>query len=256
MKTIKEVKEYLAQCTSLDDPELILFKEDQRKGVQQELQRFYKRWQKREEQHQKFLERQKYERSLRTQGYTKIAGIDEVGRGPLAGPVVAAAVILPEDCTIEELNDSKQLSEKKREELFLAIQKEAIGIGVGICSPEEIDEYNIYEATKIAMQRAIAQLKEQPDCLLLDAMELPLEIPQQSLIKGDAKSISIAAASIVAKCIRDGQMKEYAKEYPYYDFEHNMGYGTKNHLKGLENHGICDLHRKSFEPIKSMVEKG
>jgi ribonuclease HII len=184
-----------------------------------------------------------------------VAGLDEVGRGPLAGPVVAAAVVLPKNCGIIGLNDSKQLSAKKREELFIEIQNKAVAIGIGIADHEEIDRVNIYQASKNAMKRALADLAITPEHLLVDAMTLDTDIPQTSLIKGDARSISIAAASIMAKVFRDNLMKDYHDIFPHYGFDQNAGYGTKQHLAGLATHGICPIHRKTFAPVKQYVEK-
>lgn len=194
------------------------------------------------------------ERNLYKQGYKLIAGIDEVGRGPLAGPVVASSVILPEDFQLLGLDDSKKLTEAKREEFYAYIQEHALAVGVGIIQPEEIDQVNIYEATKKAMLSAIAAMPFAPEYLLIDAMKLDTPYPSQAIIKGDANSISIAAASIIAKVMRDAIMKQLHSEYPFYQFERNMGYGTKEHLVALEKHGMTPYHRKSFEPIKSMMK--
>lgn len=252
MLSVKEIKEQLATCQSLDDDFVLALRSDERKGVQQALVSFERRIKKQVAQQEAFIKRSQFERKLWQEGKTYIAGVDEVGRGPLAGPVVTAAVILPPTCDLYELNDSKQLSEKKRELLYEKIMEEALAVSVASCSPAEIDEYNIYQATKKAMTKAIQHLKIAPDYVLLDAMHLEnIHYPQESLIKGDARSISIAAASIIAKCTRDRLMKDYAKQYPAYDFEHNMGYGTKKHLTALEKEGITPIHRRSFEPIKS-----
>lgn len=186
-------------------------------------------------------------------GYSIIAGIDEVGRGPLAGPVVAAAVILSEDFYLPGLNDSKKLSKAKRESYYTYIKQHA-DIGIGIVDHKEIDQLNIYQATKKAMQMAVQSLTRTPDYLLIDAMTLPLSVPQESIIKGDTKSASIAAASIVAKVVRDRMMEQFAKKYPYYGFDQNMGYGTKEHLDGLKIYGPSDIHRLSFSPVKEIVE--
>ena len=176
-----------------------------------------------------------------------ICGIDEVGRGPFAGPVVAAAVILPKDCDILYLNDSKKLSEKKRELLYDEIYEKAVAIGIGMSSEKVIDEINILQATYKAMQQAISKLSVKPDLLLNDAVTIPeVDIEQVPIIKGDAKSASIAAASIVAKVTRDRMMKEYDAVYPGYDFAKNKGYGTKAHIKGIKKQGICDIHRRTF----------
>lgn len=187
-------------------------------------------------------------------GYRAIAGIDEVGRGPLAGPVVAAAVILPPGCKIKGLNDSKKIPKKKHQEIYQAVLDKALAVGIGLIDNEIIDQVNIYEATKLAMKEALSKLSLKPDYLLIDAMKLDIDIPQESIIKGDANSLSIAAASIVAKVTRDKLMADYDKEYPGYDFAQNAGYGTKSHLQGLERHGVTPIHRKTFEPVKSMCE--
>ena len=176
-----------------------------------------------------------------------ICGIDEVGRGPFAGPVVAGAVILPKDHPILYLNDSKKLSEKKREELYEVILKEAVATGIGMASPARIDEINILQATYEAMRMAISNLAVQPDLLLNDAVTIPeIEIMQIPIIKGDAKSVSIAAASILAKVTRDRLMVEYEKVFPGYDFASNKGYGTKAHIEGLKKFGPTPIHRMSF----------
>lgn len=186
-----------------------------------------------------------FERSYPDAEY--ICGIDEVGRGPLAGPVVAAAVILPKDCEILYINDSKKLSEKRREELFLEIQEKAIAIGVGISSWTRIDEINILQANYEAMRQALSQLTVKPDILLNDAVTIPdVDITQVPIIKGDAKSISIAAASIIAKVTRDHMMVDYDMVYPGYGFAKNKGYGTAEHIKALEEMGPCEIHRRSF----------
>jgi len=176
-----------------------------------------------------------------------------VGRGPLAGPVVAAAVILPKNCKITGLNDSKKIPKKKHLEIFQAVQDQALSIGIGIMDNQVIDQVNIYEATKLAMQEAISQLSPQPEHLLIDAMKLDLPISQTSIIKGDANSLSIAAASIVAKVTRDELMNDYDQQFPGYDFASNAGYGTAKHLEGLEKLGVTPIHRTSFEPVKSLV---
>lgn len=179
--------------------------------------------------------------------YSFICGIDEVGRGPLAGPVVAGAVILPKDCDILYINDSKQLSEKKREELYDEIMAQAIAVGLGYNSPERIDEINILQATYEAMRKAIASLSPQPDLLLNDAVNIPeVSIKQVPIIKGDAKSISIAAASIVAKVTRDRLMVEYDDQYPEYGFKSNKGYGSALHIDALKKYGPTPIHRRSF----------
>ena len=190
-----------------------------------------------------------YEKDLYGKGINFIAGIDEVGRGPLVGPVVAAAVILPEGFYNKDINDSKKLSEKKRNELYEVIKNNAISIGIGIVSNKRIDEINIYEATKEAMLLAVNDLSVIPEYLLIDAMKLDLSIPSISIIKGDAKSESIAAASIIAKVTRDNMMYELDKKYPMYGFASNKGYGTKKHIESIKKYGIISEHRKSFKPV-------
>lgn len=196
---------------------------------------------------QKLNEMKSFETELYLKGIKYVAGIDEVGRGPLAGPVVAAAVILPEDFDVVGVDDSKKLSEKKREELYEKIMEKAIAYSFGIVDNNIIDEINILEATKLAMEKAVAGLSLEPEFLLIDALELKkIKLPQMGIIKGDAKSVSIAAASIIAKVKRDRMMVSFHEEYPYYCFEKNKGYGTKDHYEGIKNQGICSIHRKSF----------
>lgn len=189
-----------------------------------------------------------FENELYENGIKYIAGIDEVGRGPLVGPVVTAAVILPRDFYDERINDSKKLTEKKREILYDVIMENAVSVGIGISSEDVIDEINILEATKKAMIEAVNNLSVKPEHLLIDAVKLNIDIPQTSIIKGDAKSESIAAASIVAKVTRDRMMVELDKEHPEYDFKHNKGYGTKKHIEAIEKYGILKEHRKTFAP--------
>ena len=184
--------------------------------------------------------------------YEYICGIDEVGRGPLAGPVMAAAVILPKDTEILYLNDSKKLSEKKREELYDIIMEKALAVGVGIAEKDVIDDINILNATYVAMRDAISKLKIKPDLLLVDAVHIPeTDIKQVGIVKGDARSISIAAASIIAKVTRDRLMCELDKKYPGYDFASNKGYGTATHINALKTIGPCEIHRKTF--IKNLI---
>jgi len=195
-----------------------------------------------------------YEKELYKQGIKFIAGLDEVGRGPLAGPVVAAAVILPQGALLEGVNDSKKLTAKKRALFYKQILEVALSVGIGEASVAEIDEINILQATKLAMKRAVANLLVPPEYLLIDHLTLDTDLPQQGIIKGDAKSLSIAAASIVAKQVRDELMQKLGQKYPAYGFEKNAGYGTKIHREALIDHGyIKGVHRESFEPIKSMV---
>ena len=194
-----------------------------------------------------------FENELYESGIKYIAGIDEVGRGPLVGPVVTAAVILPKDFYDERINDSKKLTEKKREQLYDVIMENAVSVGIGISSEDVIDDINILEATKKSMNEAIKNLSVKPDHLLIDAVKLNVDIPQTSIIKGDAKSESIAAASIIAKVTRDRMMIELDKEHPEYDFKHNKGYGTKKHIEAIEKYGILKEHRKTFAPCDKYV---
>ncbi len=196
-----------------------------------------------------------YENNLYNEGVTLIAGVDEVGRGPLVGPVVACACILPVNFYHKDIKDSKKLSEKKREEMYKIIKENAISIGLGIVSEKVIDEVNIYEATKIAMKEAIKNLNITPEHVLIDAMKLELNIPSTSIIKGDAKSESIAAASIIAKVTRDHMLDEMDKEYPMYDLKNNKGYGTKKHLEALQTYGPCKYHRVSYSPVRNALNE-
>lgn len=196
-----------------------------------------------------------YENNLYNEGVTLIAGVDEVGRGPLVGPVVACACILPVNFYHKDIKDSKKLSEKKREEMYKIIKENAISIGLGIVSEKVIDEVNIYEATKIAMKEAIKNLNITPEHVLIDAMKLELNIPSTSIIKGDDKSESIAAASIIAKVTRDHMLDEMDKEYPMYDLKNNKGYGTKKHLEALQTYGPCKYHRVSYSPVRNALNE-
>lgn len=194
-----------------------------------------------------------FENELYENGIKYIAGIDEVGRGPLVGPVVTAAVILPREFYDERINDSKKLTEKKRELLYDVIMENAVSVGIGISSEDVIDKINILEATKKAMIEAVNNLSVKPEHLLIDAVKLNIDIPQTPIIKGDAKSESIAAASIVAKVTRDRMMIELDKEHSEYDFKHNKGYGTKKHIEAIEKYGILKEHRKTFAPCDKYV---
>ena len=254
MPTIKEIKECLTTIDRLDHP---LFEEliaDGRAGVQAAISKRKRELQKQVEEDLRLEKMLAYEKELYAQGIQLIAGVDEVGRGPLAGPVVAAAVILPENCKILGLNDSKKIPKSKHQAIYQAVLDQALSVGIGVKDNQVIDQVNIYEATKLAMLEAIQELDQQPQHLLIDAMKLDLPISQTSIIKGDANSLSIAAASIVAKVTRDQMMAEYDQEYPGYDFGQNAGYGTTKHLEGLEKHGVTPIHRRSFEPIKSMTD--
>ena len=254
MATIKEIKEQLASIQRLDDPLLTELEQDSRSGVIQAIAKRKKEIQKRLDEDERLEGMLAYEKECYAREIELIAGVDEVGRGPLAGPVVAAAVILPKGCKISGLNDSKKIPKSKHKEIYEAVLQNAVAIGIGIKDNQVIDQVNIYEATKLAMMEAIGQLEPQPQHLLIDAMKLDLPISQTSIIKGDANSLSIAAASIVAKVTRDQMMEEFDLEYPGYDFAQNAGYGTANHLAGLHKLGVTPIHRRSFEPVKSMCE--
>jgi len=195
------------------------------------------------------------EEDLHKKGFKYICGIDEAGRGPLAGPVVIASVIMPEDSKIEGINDSKKISEKKREKLYDLILEEAISYGVGIVGQDVIDDINILNATKKGLTMSLQELTKKPDLILVDALNKidTLGIPYESIIKGDAKSYSIAAASIIAKVTRDRIMRQWAEIYPQYEFEKHKGYGTANHIKAIKEFGLCPLHRRSF--VKNIIIK-
>ena len=198
-----------------------------------------------------------YERELYQKNITYIGGVDEVGRGPLIGPVVAACCVLPKDFILEGLTDSKKLTEKKREQFYPYIIEHAIAYGVGVVSPEVIDEVNIYEATKIAMKQAIEEVQKQVplEHVLIDAMPLDIDIPTTSIIKGDAKSISIAAASVIAKVVRDHMMIELDQKYPMYGFKDHKGYPTKKHVEAIHKYGLIDGYRKTYGPVKEVLEE-
>ena len=242
----------LEAVTSLSDPLLAELATDERAGVQAAIRKRQREIQADLREDARLEQMLSYERELYAQGLELIAGFDEVGRGPLAGPVVAAAVILPKNCKIKGLNDSKQIPKKQHEAIYQAVMDQALAVGIGIQSNQVIDEVNIYQATKLAMIEALDQLALKPQHLLVDAMTLDVAVPQTSIIKGDANSLSIAAASIVAKVTRDHLMADYDQTYPGYGFAKNAGYGTKEHLEGLAKYGVTPIHRLSFEPIKSM----
>ena len=221
------------------------YREDTRSGVQALIRRSEKQREALEKETARMYQLQQYERDYENEGLS--CGIDEVGRGPLAGPVVAGAVILPKDCEILYLNDSKQLSAEKREQLYDVILEHAVAVGIGIVSPQRIDEINILQATYEAMRQAIGKLNPQPAVLLNDAVRIPqVAIQQVPIIKGDAKSVSIAAASIVAKVTRDRMMEQYEEVFPGYGFARNKGYGSKEHIEALQTMGATAIHRRSF----------
>lgn len=203
------------------------------------------------------IDNREYEKKLAQEGIKVIAGVDEVGRGPLIGNVVAACVVLPVDFELEGLTDSKKLSEKKRNEYYEIICNKALAIGIGKASPEVIDDINIYQATKLAMKEAINEASKniKIEHILIDAMPIEINVPTTSIIKGDLKSITIAAASVVAKVIRDNEMYELDKIYPMYDLAKNKGYGTKKHLQAIEEYGITKYHRVTYSPVTKFKDK-
>ncbi|MFI3175391.1 MAG: ribonuclease HII [Bacillota bacterium] len=254
-KSIKSIKEDLSNCAiNAIDEMILLYENDERKGVMQALSQAKKR----KEAHILELARMKhcmrYEMEYYEKGYDTIGGIDEVGRGPLAGPVVAAVVILPKDCDILGIDDSKKLSEKKRIALDLEIREKAIDFGIGVVPPTRIDEINILQATLEAMQIALSNLKAPPHALLVDALTIPnVKIPQKSIVHGDAESLSIGAASIIAKVYRDALMTEYHAKYPEYGFNSNKGYGSSSHIAAIKTVGASDIHRQTF--LKNFIDE-
>lgn len=250
-ETIKEIRTQL-ETISPGDERLLVWQQDSRVGVQKAIQNWRKSQDRTAKKQTAFVHRFDIERQYWEQGYDNIAGIDEVGRGPLAGPVIAAAVILPHNFNVIDVIDSKQLSAKKRLDLYEKIMTQALAVGIGEVEAATIDDINIYEAARMAMTIAVSKLQLKAEVLLIDAMRLDLDIPQEFLIKGDARSNSIGAASIVAKVTRDRLMTDYGLKYPGYGFERNAGYGTKEHLQAIETKGITPIHRKTFAPIKDM----
>lgn len=246
MKTISEIQEEYRNITETDYETFILkYREDERSAVRKMIATLEKKQRALEAEKKRMYEMFSFERQY--EEYEYICGIDEVGRGPLAGPVVAGAVILPKDCALLYLNDSKKLSEKKREELYEIIMKDAVAVGIGYATPERIDKINILQATYEAMREAVSKLSVEPDILLNDAVTIPeLPMEQVPIIKGDAKSISIGAASIVAKVTRDRLMCEYDSVFPEYGFASNKGYGSAQHIEALKKYGPCPIHRKTF----------
>ena len=246
-KKIKDIQQEYKEKDDLELPDFIEeYIRDGRPGVAKIIGQAKKRLDRLEQERQRLEVLRTYEHRYED-AYPMICGIDEVGRGPLAGPVCAAAVILPRDCEILYINDSKKLSEARRESLYDEIMEKAVAVGFGFASPEKIDEVNILQATYIAMRQAIAELAVAPDLLLNDAVTIPeVSVKQVPIIKGDAKSISIGAASIIAKVTRDRLMKEYDAIMPEYGFAQNKGYGTKEHIEALQKYGPSPIHRKSF----------
>ena len=243
---ISKIKEKFQVTRVQDLVELIeVYRQDERVGIKKEIEKAEKKIRDFKAEKERIYQLSRYEREYAS--YHSICGIDEVGRGPLAGPVVAAAVILPKECDILYINDSKKLSEKKREELYDEIMEKSLAVGIGLVSPERIDEINILQATYEAMRKAINNLSILPDILLNDAVTIPgVSYPQVPIIKGDAKSISIGAASIIAKVTRDRLMVEYDKVFPQYGFASNKGYGARTHIEALKEYGPTPIHRRSF----------
>lgn len=250
-KKICEIKELLENTPISDLPDVIQeFKQDERNGVIKLLDKYTTKYEKYQNELLRIENMCEYEKKYSE--YEYIAGIDEVGRGPLAGPVVTCAVILPKNARILYVNDSKKLSETKREELYDEIMNTALAVSIGIQGPDVIDDINILQATYKAMQQSIHNLKIQPDLLLNDAVTIPdINIKQVPIIKGDAKSISIACASIIAKVTRDRMMADFDKLYPEYDFASNKGYGSSSHIEAIKKYGPCPIHRQSF--IKNFI---
>ncbi|RMC25176.1 MULTISPECIES: ribonuclease HII [unclassified Lactobacillus] len=250
--TINEIKQLLAS-KKVSDATLAKLASDPRVGVQKLVVSYQNRQRRLAEKRAAFANRFMYEREFWAKGRT-VAGVDEVGRGPLAGPVVTAAVVIDANFDIIDVNDSKKLSVQKRELLYPKILQKAISVAIGIRDSQVIDQINIYEADRLAMADAVAGLNCKPDALLVDAMTVPIDIPQKRLIKGDAKSNSIAAASIIAKVFRDRIMADYALIYPEYHFELNVGYGTKEHIAALKKYGPTPIHRKTFAPVNNFFK--
>ena len=249
---IAEIREILKQENVPEEllREILM---DPRKGAQQAVSSYMKRLERKSRERLRVESMYEVESGFYEKGTTLIAGIDEVGRGPLAGPVTVAAVILKPHWFAEGLNDSKKVTPAHREKLSAQIRKEAVAVSIVSLSPEEIDGYNIYQATMLAMYQAVKNLGIQPEAVIVDAMPLHFPFPTVSMIHGDARSASVAAASIVAKVHRDRIMDDYDKLYPGYGFAQNKGYGTAEHIEAIHNLGITPIHRRSFEPVKSMV---
>ncbi|CEP47650.1 ribonuclease HII [Paraclostridium sordellii] len=247
-KSVKEINSIIENISTDEYLKYIdILKDDERKSVKNIAVKLAKKLDKMRAENERLEMINIFENEGYEKGFTYIGGIDEAGRGPLAGPVVAAVVVFKPGTKIEGINDSKKLSEAKRDELFDIIKEEALDYGIGIVQKDEIDEYNILNATYMAMKKAVNCLKQKPDYLLVDAAHIPdVDIEQKSIIKGDSKSISIAAASILAKVTRDSIMYEYDKMYPEYGFSSHKGYGTDQHYKAIREHGITPIHRRSF----------
>ena len=254
--TVSQIKDALLEVEDESHELLAILAKDERKSVQKLLEKCHKRLQNQQIMFRDHQKRLIHEMAAYEAGYQVIAGLDEVGRGPLAGPVVVAAVALPRDCQhlLVGVTDSKQLSHAKRLEFARQIREVALDLKIVAIPPAIIDRENIYQATRQGMKAAVEALRVKPDYLLLDAITIDSDLPQESLVKGDQRSLSIAAASIVAKVYRDELMVQYSQTYPEFGFERNMGYGTKEHLVALDRVGYTPIHRRSFEPVKSMYK--
>ena len=251
-KILKEIKEEFLRTDIKDISRLIdIYKDDDRAGVIKLIESYKNKIKTYEKEMLRLEQMKKYENFAYQKGYKYIVGLDEVGRGPLAGPVVTAGVILPKDFSIPYINDSKKLSDKKRKELFYKIKENALAIAINMEDNNIIDDINILEATKLSMKKTIEKLSIKPDFVIIDALDLKLNIPYLYMNKADENSISVASASIIAKVTRDEYMKEMAKIYPEYKFEENKGYGTKEHIEALKKYGACEIHRNSF--IKNFI---
>ena len=246
--TMNRIRESLEAAEGTEKEKLLQeYGKDERKGVQKLVLQYRKKEEAFRREQERLETMAVFEKKYRAEGFSAICGIDEAGRGPLAGPVVAGAVILPEDCRILYLNDSKKVSEARREALYLEIQEKALACGIGIVSPKRIDEINILQATYEAMRQAIENMNISPELLLVDAVTIPdVQVKQVGIVKGDAKSISIAAASILAKVTRDRLMQQYEEMYPEYGFGSHKGYGTESHIAAIEKYGACPIHRRTF----------
>lgn len=253
--TLNEIRAWIHKKPAIKKTWLDKLHKDSRAGVRQLASTIQKRWEAELKEAKRVENMWKYEHRYRAEGYRYIAGIDEAGRGPLAGPVVAAAVILPVDFDASGLNDSKQLAEEERENWRERIMTDAVAVGVGVVDVEYIDRFNILQATYEAMRRAIVQCRVQPDLLLLDAVKVPrVDLPQVPIIKGDSLSHSIAAASVIAKTTRDRIMVDYSRQYPEYGFDEHKGYSAPFHYQALDRFGPCPIHRRSFKPIAERLE--
>lgn len=253
MKTVKEIKAFIETLEIKDYPKYIeILKNDDRKSVKDLSLKLEKKLLDTKKEEERLEKINFYENEGYKKGYLYIGGIDEAGRGPIAGPIIASVVVLKKDTKIHKIDDSKKLSEKKRNELFEIIKNEALDYGIGIVDNNKIDEINILNATILAMKKAVNQLERKPDYLLIDALNIPsLDIDQNAIVKGDSKSISIAGASILAKVTRDNIMYEYDKMYPEYGFKNHKGYGTDEHYDAIRKYGLTPIHRKSF--LKNII---